>query len=33
MKTITKFKINPEKIIKKGRKLQKMIQFMIAIGP
>ena len=29
----TKFKINPQKIIEKGRRIQKMVLFMIEIGP
>ena len=29
----TKFKINPQKIIEKGRRIQKMVLFMIDIGP
>ena len=32
-KKYTKFKINSQKIIEKGRRIQKMFLFMIEIGP
>ena len=33
MKKITKFEINPQKVIEKGRKILKMILFMTELGP
>ena len=33
MKKIIKFEMKPQKIIEKGRKIQKLVLFMIEIGP